>query len=117
MTELLCHTDSYVQEFDATVVAADAAKSAVVLDRTAFTPAAVANHTILVGYRPAGRPSPSPGSHVRMASCGTPSLVRCPPWAPRCTDALIGSGVISSCGPIRPCTCCVASSGVTTAPW
>jgi misacylated tRNA(Ala) deacylase len=38
MTELLCHTDSYVQEFDATVVAADAAKSAVVLDRTAFYP-------------------------------------------------------------------------------
>src|SRR3989441_12774183 len=38
MTELLCHTDSYVQEFDATVVAADTAKSAVVLDRTAFYP-------------------------------------------------------------------------------
>ena len=38
MTELLCHTDSYVQEFDATVVAADDAKSAVVLDRTAFYP-------------------------------------------------------------------------------
>jgi misacylated tRNA(Ala) deacylase len=38
MTELLCHTDSYVQEFAATVVAADAAKSAVVLDRTAFYP-------------------------------------------------------------------------------
>ena len=38
MTELLCHTDSYVQEFDAMVVAADAAKSTVVLDRTAFYP-------------------------------------------------------------------------------
>src|SRR5215510_4490631 len=38
MTELLCHTDSYIQEFDATVVTADAAKSAVVLDRTAFYP-------------------------------------------------------------------------------
>src|SRR4029453_9857190 len=38
MNELLCHTDSYVKEFDATVVAADPAKSAVVLDRTAFYP-------------------------------------------------------------------------------
>ena len=38
MTELLCHTDSYVQEFNATVVATDAAKSAVVLDCTAFYP-------------------------------------------------------------------------------
>ena len=38
MTELLCHTDSYVQEFDATVVAVDTTSSAVVLDRTAFYP-------------------------------------------------------------------------------
>jgi misacylated tRNA(Ala) deacylase len=38
MTELLCHTHSYVQEFDATVVAVDATSSAVVLDRTAFYP-------------------------------------------------------------------------------
>src|SRR5438132_6100160 len=38
MTELLCHIDSYVQEFAATVVTADTAKSAVVLDRTAFYP-------------------------------------------------------------------------------
>ena len=29
MTELLCHTDSYVQAFDATVVAADATKNRV----------------------------------------------------------------------------------------
>ena len=38
MTALLCHTDSYIQEFDATVVAVDTASSAVVLDRTAFYP-------------------------------------------------------------------------------
>ncbi len=38
MTELLCHTDSYIQEFDATVVAVDATSSAIVLDRTAFYP-------------------------------------------------------------------------------
>ena len=38
MTELLCHTDSYIQEFEATVVATDAAKNAVALDRTAFFP-------------------------------------------------------------------------------
>ena len=38
MTELLCHTDSYVQEFDATVVAVDTTSSAIVLDRTAFYP-------------------------------------------------------------------------------
>jgi len=38
MTELLCHTDSYIQEFDATVVAVDTTSRAVVLDRTAFYP-------------------------------------------------------------------------------
>jgi misacylated tRNA(Ala) deacylase len=38
MTELLCHIDSYVQEFEATVVAVEAAHSAVALDRTAFYP-------------------------------------------------------------------------------
>jgi misacylated tRNA(Ala) deacylase len=38
MTELLCQTDSYMQEFEATVVAVDAANSAVALDRTAFYP-------------------------------------------------------------------------------
>jgi misacylated tRNA(Ala) deacylase len=38
MTELLCHTDSYIQEFDATVVAVDTTRSAVVLDRTTFYP-------------------------------------------------------------------------------
>lgn len=38
MTELLCQTDSYLQEFEATVVAVDAANSAVALDRTAFYP-------------------------------------------------------------------------------
>lgn len=38
MTELLFHTDSYLREFDATVVAADSAQSSVVLDRTAFYP-------------------------------------------------------------------------------
>src|SRR5437879_9455217 len=38
MSELLCHTDSYVRDFAATVIAADTAKSAVVLDRTAFYP-------------------------------------------------------------------------------
>src|SRR5437667_6919341 len=38
MTELLCQTDSYIQEFNATVVAIDAATSAVAFDRTAFYP-------------------------------------------------------------------------------
>jgi misacylated tRNA(Ala) deacylase len=38
MNELLCHTDSYIQEFEATVVAVDTAKSTIVLDRTAFYP-------------------------------------------------------------------------------
>jgi misacylated tRNA(Ala) deacylase len=38
MTDLLCQTDSYMQEFNATIVAIDAASSAVVLDRTAFYP-------------------------------------------------------------------------------
>jgi misacylated tRNA(Ala) deacylase len=38
MTELLFHRDSYMKEFDATVVEVDAAGSAVALDRTAFFP-------------------------------------------------------------------------------
>jgi len=38
MTDLLCQTDSYIQEFNATVVALDEAHSAVALDRTAFYP-------------------------------------------------------------------------------
>jgi len=36
MTELLFHTDAYLREFEATVVETDAARAAVVLDRTAF---------------------------------------------------------------------------------
>jgi misacylated tRNA(Ala) deacylase len=38
MTELLCHTDAYLKEFDATVVEVDAAGNGIVLDRTAFFP-------------------------------------------------------------------------------
>jgi misacylated tRNA(Ala) deacylase len=38
MTDLLCQTDSYIQEFTATVVATDEATSAVALDHTAFYP-------------------------------------------------------------------------------
>jgi misacylated tRNA(Ala) deacylase len=37
-TELLYQTDSYIQTFDATVVAVDETASAVILDRTAFYP-------------------------------------------------------------------------------
>ncbi|MCI0478468.1 MAG: alanine--tRNA ligase-related protein, partial [Anaerolineales bacterium] len=36
MTELLCQSDAYLKEFDATVVAVNADQ--VVLDRTAFYP-------------------------------------------------------------------------------
>ncbi len=38
MTELLCQTDSYLQEFDAVITDVDAESRAVVLDRTAFYP-------------------------------------------------------------------------------
>lgn len=38
MTDLLCHTDSYLREFEARVVAVDAETGTVVLDRTAFYP-------------------------------------------------------------------------------
>jgi misacylated tRNA(Ala) deacylase len=38
MTTLLAHTDAYLQEFDATVVAIDPATNAVALDKTAFYP-------------------------------------------------------------------------------
>jgi misacylated tRNA(Ala) deacylase len=38
MTNLLAHTDAYLQEFDATIMAVDPATNAVALDRTAFYP-------------------------------------------------------------------------------
>lgn len=38
MTELLAHTDAYLQEFDATVVEVNAEENAVALDKTAFYP-------------------------------------------------------------------------------
>ena len=38
MTNLLAHTDAYLQEFDATVVAVDPTTNAVALDKTAFYP-------------------------------------------------------------------------------
>ncbi len=38
MTELLCHADSYLKEFDARVVEVNASERAVALDRTAFFP-------------------------------------------------------------------------------
>ena len=38
MTNLLAHTDAYLQEFDATVVAVDPSTNAVALDKTAFYP-------------------------------------------------------------------------------
>lgn len=38
MTELLCHHDSYVREFDACVVEVNADEGAVALDQTAFYP-------------------------------------------------------------------------------
>ncbi|MDH3604477.1 MAG: alanine--tRNA ligase-related protein, partial [Candidatus Tectomicrobia bacterium] len=38
MTELLCHRDSYVQEFDACGVQVNANEGAITLDQTAFYP-------------------------------------------------------------------------------
>ncbi len=38
MTELLAHTDAYLQEFEATVVDVNAAENALALDKTAFYP-------------------------------------------------------------------------------
>jgi misacylated tRNA(Ala) deacylase len=38
MTELLAHTDAYLKEFEATVVAVDPAENAVALDKSAFYP-------------------------------------------------------------------------------
>jgi misacylated tRNA(Ala) deacylase len=38
MTDVLCHTDSYMHEFTATVLAVDPAAGTVALDRTAFYP-------------------------------------------------------------------------------
>ncbi len=39
MTELLAHTDAYLKEFEATVLAVNPEENAVVLDKTAFYPA------------------------------------------------------------------------------
>jgi misacylated tRNA(Ala) deacylase len=38
MTELLCHTDSYLKSFTARVISQDEAAHAIILDRTAFYP-------------------------------------------------------------------------------
>lgn len=38
MTDLLCHTDSYLKEFDAIVTSLDETSHAVILDRTVFYP-------------------------------------------------------------------------------
>ncbi len=38
MTQLLAHTDAYLKEFDATIVAVDEEQNAVALDKTAFYP-------------------------------------------------------------------------------
>jgi misacylated tRNA(Ala) deacylase len=38
MTELLAHTDAYLKEFDAVVMAVDTGENAIALDRTAFYP-------------------------------------------------------------------------------
>ncbi len=38
MTDLLCHRDAYLKEFEATVVEVDAVERAIALDRTAFFP-------------------------------------------------------------------------------
>lgn len=38
MTEILCQQDSYLEEFDATIVGVDAESRALILDRTAFYP-------------------------------------------------------------------------------
>jgi len=59
MTELLCHTDSTLKEFDAEVTAIAAEESAVVLDRTAFFPGGVT-----------GSCAPTPRSTSSAAWCG-----------------------------------------------
>ena len=38
MTKLLAHTDAYLKEFEATVVAVNPAENAVALDRATFYP-------------------------------------------------------------------------------
>ena len=52
MTELLYHTDAYLQEFDATVTSVLEQERAVVLDRTAFYPGGEGNLVTLVRSPP-----------------------------------------------------------------
>ena len=55
MTALLYQTDSYLREFDTTVVVVDAEKGRVALDRTASTPAAADSRTTWARLRSAAR--------------------------------------------------------------
>ena len=59
MTELLYQTDSYLREFDATVVAVDAEAGRVALDRSRSTRAAAGSRVIWARRRrPLGSPRP-----------------------------------------------------------
>ena len=76
MTDLLYHTDAYLREFDATVLAVDAEARAILLDRTAFYPG--------------GGGQPADGGTLTIAGITTRSYARAKarrasgtPWAER----------------------------------
>ena len=67
MTEILCYDDSYLREFDATVI--DTAPKGVVLDRTAFYPGG--------GGQPADSRSSQARCYTRSSACRGRTANRC----------------------------------------
>ena len=63
MTEVLCHIDSYLREFDATVVGST--PNGVVLDRTAFYPGGGGQPAEAGASRPRRGPAGRHGGHSR----------------------------------------------------
>src|SRR5262245_65667980 len=116
MTELLCHTDSYVQEFAATVVAADAAKSAVVLDRTAFYPGGGGQPHDLGWLQTSGETLAVTKIARQDGQLWHTIAGALPAVGTAVHGRLDWERRFSSWGPIPPCTGCEASRGVPTAP-
>jgi misacylated tRNA(Ala) deacylase len=94
-TELLDLTDAYLREFEASVVALDAARHAVALDRTLFSPPAAGSPTTRASSNaPSARPPSSRSGRAKAASRGTrwrPNAA-CRKSEPWCTASTTGRG-------------------------
>ncbi len=101
MTILLYQMDSYLREFDAEVVAQDAAQNGIVLDRSAFYPGG-GGQLPDIGMISVGQTDYA----VSGVKRGNAHIIdgELPPVGRRYGASLIGSGVTKSCGRIRRCT-------------